>query len=32
MQDREVDYDKFSETVKNALRTTDEVILMSSNR
>ncbi len=32
MQDREVDYDKFSETVKNALRPTDEVILMSSNR
>jgi hypothetical protein len=30
--DREVHYNNFPETVKNALRSTDEVILMSSNR
>jgi hypothetical protein len=30
--DREVDFDKFDENVKNALRGNHEVILMSSNR
>jgi hypothetical protein len=30
--DREVDFDKFDENVKNALRGNNEVILMSSNR
>ncbi|GCE60652.1 hypothetical protein [Microcystis aeruginosa] len=32
MQDREVDYDKFPDTVKNALRGNNELILMASNR